>query len=132
MLKPLLAGVALLVAITAAKQPETQPPAAFSLVLESTATGWSARCDSGCRWRSLSFDCDRACGAVLDANGVSTIMSPSRDSTTFRFRVERVAREVYATASAGTAWKRLTWGCARTPCRARLDPFGVSPMDRAR
>ena len=72
MLRALLIGCALsATAASASIAQVTAPPAPFSLVLESTTTGWAARCDSGCHWRQVSFDCGRVCGAIVDANGCS-------------------------------------------------------------
>ncbi|HEV8446393.1 MAG TPA: hypothetical protein VGQ44_06225 [Gemmatimonadaceae bacterium] len=123
MFRALVSGIALVVTSAAAT---TRAPAAFSLVLESTPTGWAARCDSGCRWHELSFNCERACGAIVDANGVVTLATPQLDQAAFRFIVERTAAEVRATARTGTAWKTLSWGCQLDRCRARVDGYGVS------
>ena len=130
MFKALVPGIVLVAGLGVA--PMARAPVAFSLVLESSATGWAARCDSGCRWRQLSFSCERACGAVIDANGVAHLATPSLDSASFRFIVERSAGEVRATARSGTAWQTLTWRCALDPCRAHVDAYGVSGVDRVR
>ena len=127
-----LLGVALVIGAgtaTTATRPTAQ---SFSIVLESKPTGWAARCDSGCRWQQLSFGCENACGAIIDANGVVTLASPPLDSAAFRFRVERTPTGVRATAQTGTAWQTLNWSCRLDPCRARVDASGVSQIDRAR
>ena len=132
MLVSLLAGLALVGGAHAAPSPSMDAPAAFSLVLESTATGWAARCDSGCRWQRLSFDCERSCAAVIDANGVSRAGTVGEERAAFRFRVERTEQGVRATSAAGTAWVALAWSCASGSCRARVDGYGVSGLDQAR
>jgi hypothetical protein len=130
MFRVALASIALVAGLGAAPAPPA--PAAFSLLLESSADGaWAARCDSGCRWRELSFRCERACGAVIDANGLVTLATAGIDSSSFRFIVERSADEVRATARNGTAWQTLTWSCTLDPCRVRVDAFGVSGIARA-
>jgi len=103
-------------------------PAAFAIELTSTPTGWSARCDSGCSWRSASFDCSRACSAVVDGNGLTTRGELHADSTSFMFFVERTASGVRAVARRGTAWSTLTWNCLLANCRAHVDGFGVSKI----
>ena len=127
MLRVLLSGFALGAAHTTLGRAQVErQPAQFSLVLESTPTGWAARCDSGCRWRQLAFDCERACRAVVDANGLVTVASPRPDSTAFLFLVERTPTGVSAESRLGTAWKMLSWECQSAPCRARVDAYGVS------
>src|SRR5262245_28846510 len=98
MVRTLLTSLALVVVTQALSAPPRPAAPAFSLVLESTATGWAARCDTGCRWQRVSFGCERACGAIIDANGVVTIATPHLDSAAFRFIVERTARGVRATS----------------------------------
>jgi len=123
MFRALISGIALIVTSAAAT---TRAPVNFSLVLESTPTGWSARCDSGCRWRELSFKCERACKAIVDANGVAPVTATQLASATFQFVVERTTAQVRATARTGTAWTTLGWGCQLDRCRARVDAYGVS------
>jgi hypothetical protein len=130
MFRALVASIALIAGAGAA--PTIRAPAAFGLVLESSATGWAARCDSGCRWHQLSFSCERACRAIVDANGLVTVATPHLDSSSFRFIVERTGGEVRATSRAGTAWQTLAWSCTLDPCRARVDAYGVSGIDRVR
>jgi hypothetical protein len=132
MVRALLVSIALMVDAQALPSPPTLPPSAFSLVLESTANGWAARCDTGCRWQRLSFGCERACRAVVDANGVATVATPYLDSAAFRFIVERTDHGVRATSRAGTAWQALTWKCQLDPCRARVNTYGVFGIDTAR
>ena len=131
MLGSLLASLALLGGAGTATPP-AHVPAAFSLVLESTATGWAARCDSGCRWQRLSFTCERACAAIVDANGVRAVTVAVEEDAAFRFRVERTQRGIQATSTAGTAWRTLTWHCANQSCRARVDGLGVSGAEPRR
>jgi hypothetical protein len=131
MFRLLLTTIAVMVSTQARPSPKTPPPA-FSLVLESTANGWAARCDTGCRWQRLSFGCERACRAIIDANGVVTAATPYLDSTTFRFIVERTARGVRATSRSGAVWQALTWTCELDPCRARVNTYGVFGIDIAR
>jgi len=132
MFRGFLASVALILVSGGAATPKTAAPTAFSLVLESAANGWAARCDSGCRWHELSFNCRQACGAIIDANGVVTLATPRPESAPFQFTVERSAAGVRATARTGTAWQTLSWDCALDPCRARVDTYGVSGIDRTR
>lgn len=129
MFRALITVVALAVTSATAK---TRTPADFSLVLESTPTGWAARCDSGCRWHELSFSCEGACGAIVDGNGLVTAVTPRFDSSAFRFRVERTGAEVRATARTGTAWRTLSWGCTTDRCRARVDAYGVALITSSR
>jgi hypothetical protein len=130
MFRTFLAGIALVIG-AGQTQTTRQAPASFNLVLESTPTGWAARCDSGCHWTTIALTCARSCDATIDANGVgpraARFASPS-----FAFKVERTGREVRAIARTGTAWQALTWTCFLDPCRARLDASGVSEIGTAR
>jgi hypothetical protein len=130
MFKTLFISMALVGVLGAART--AAAPATFSLVLESKPGGWAARCDSGCRWREVSFSCERACGAIVDANGLVTLATADLDPSSFRFIVERGDGVVRATARNGTAWDNLTWSCTTDPCRVRVDAYGVSGIARAR
>jgi hypothetical protein len=102
------------------------------MVVESTPTGWAARCDKGCRWRELSFGCERACNAVIDANGIVTLATLRPDSAAFGFVVEHTPTGVRATTRGGTIWQGLGWDCGADSCRARVDEYGVSGIGRTR
>ena len=104
---------------------EARAASGFSIVLEPTTTGWSAHCDSGCRWQEAAFECPAACDAIVDANGLVTTLSPRPETTSFSFRVEHSANGGRAESRAGTDWKSLSWTCQATPCRARIDRLGV-------
>ena len=132
MLVSLLGGLVFIGLTSAA--PTAPPPelVPFSIVLESTETGWAARCDSGCQWERLSFTCAGACAAVVDARGVRTVEAPLEERAAFRFRVERTGRAIRATAAEGTVWTLLTWSCDSGTCRARVDEQGVSGVGTAR
>lgn len=70
MVKALLTGFAIVFGTASiSTTTPTASPHPFSLVLESTAYGWAASCDSGCRWRHLGLSCNGACGVItIDAN----------------------------------------------------------------
>jgi hypothetical protein len=131
MFRTLLAGIALVIGVGPATTPTAHAPAGFSLVLESTRTGWAAHCDSGCHWTTITLSCARSCDATIDANGVGPRAAPFV-SPSFAFKVERTDREVRAIARTGTAWQTLTWTCFLDPCRARVDANGVSDIGTAR
>jgi hypothetical protein len=133
MFRILVAGLALFAGSASTTVPErAEPIASFSLVLESSSTGWAARCDSGCRWTQLSFNCERACGAIIDANGVVTLATQRQDSAAFRFVVEHTPTGAKATTRGGTAWQTLSWDCGVATCRARVNENGVSGVVRTR
>lgn len=132
MFRLLLAGIALAIGAGSVRTATPSPIPSFSLVLESSTTGWAARCESGCAWQRLSFGCERACAAIIDANGVATVGAQRLDSAAFRFRAERTPSGIRATSKGGTAWEKLGWSCRLNPCRARIDASGVSELDRIR
>jgi hypothetical protein len=49
----------------------------FRIVIEPSATGVKAVCISGCAWKELSWDCDKArpCKAEIDQLGVGGAQS---------------------------------------------------------
>lgn len=103
------------------------PLAAFSVVVETTSTGWLARCDSGCTWREVSFACATACDAILGSTGLfSTATLPPRP-TSFLFVLTRTRTGICAEARQGTLWSRLSWSCgaATNSCRVAVDASGV-------
>ena len=112
--------------------PKAAEPVAFSIVLTTTANGWEAQCDSGCRWTALSFACATACPAIVDANGVFTLETPGRQESPFSIVLHHSSSGVNATSRGGTAWTSLTWGCGRLPCRARVNRLGVTPLGAGR
>jgi hypothetical protein len=126
----LLAGAILLISGATMARGQSPTPtmphlAIFAIQLQSRPTGWSARCDSGCRWTSVSFTCERRCGAIVDENGIVTNATLRTDSTAFMFIVDRTDSIVNAVARRGTAWATLSWGCREETCRASIDQLGV-------
>ena len=100
------------------------PPAQFQLVLERTASGWSAHCDSGCSWIDLSAKCVAACSATITNSGIA-IGAVKADAARFSFVVERTATGWTANGLNGTAWAAVSWRCPPGSCKARIDGFGV-------
>jgi hypothetical protein len=97
----------------------------FAIVLEQSATGWSARCETGCAWTAVSETCS-GCDIRLDASGISRGY-PARSGTQgFEFVVSSERQGWTARAVRGVTWVNLSWGCDTTPCRARVDETGVS------
>ena len=109
----------------AARAPRAEP-AAFSLTLEQRPKGWAARCASGCKWSAASFECETACNAIVDSDGLVTLATARHEQPAFSFTVERTADGVLARARHGTAWTTLSWGCVAQPCRGRIDGVGVA------
>jgi hypothetical protein len=107
-------------------------PVNFSIVVTTTVNGWAATCDSGCRWKGLSFACASACPAIIDANGLVTLASIRSDSTPFSIVLHHDFHGAQATSRGGTAWTRLAWDCQSFPCRARVDRLGVVLLDSGR
>ena len=103
----------------------------FSVLLERSATGWSAECDSGCavKWKA-SFTCANArqCGARIDALGIITLANDRRLDPAFSFHLAGVVDGITASDSKGTAWTTLSWGCGQAPCRARITEVGVETL----
>jgi hypothetical protein len=129
MIRALLVSLALLASQAPSVRAQSATPLPhFSITVESRPTGWAARCDSGCKWTQLSFECARGCGAVIDASGASPIGASRPDSAAFAFTVQHDTAGVRARSRAGTAWKTLTWDCGANSCAAHVDEFGVSEI----
>lgn len=102
----------------------TAPVHHFAIVLERSATGWSARCETGCAWTEVSATCV-GCDIRLDATGISRGY-PARPATQgFEFIVSGDGQGWSARAVRGVTWVDLSWGCTTAPCRARIDETGV-------
>src|SRR5262245_45888375 len=101
----------------------------FSVVLDYTATGWSAACEIGCGW-TAGFSCATACNAVVDARGIITLANTRPLDSLFAFAVERTDNGVSARSRWGTRWRSLSWGCEQQPCRARVTESGVAVLGR--
>src|ERR1051325_2402005 len=125
MMRARVATFGLIGAVASAPSTRREPIANFSIVLEATPKGWSARCDMGCGWSELGFACPTACGAIVDQNGLVTLASLRPDSTTFMFLVEHTPNGATAVSRKGTAWVSLSWKCESLPCRARITARGV-------
>jgi hypothetical protein len=104
----------------------------FQVVLERSAHGWSAQCDSGCSWTAISFECRSQCAAIVDNNGVRTAVAPATDSASFSFRVQQTADGWRADSASGVTWTSLVWSCKTGSCRALLDPYGVTAAPKQR
>ena len=116
----LLVGGGLL-AIGATHQSLAQQDSAFSLMLEKSATGWSARCISGCAWTHLAFNYPRH-AARISFSGVSANDSPDPDTVGFAFTVQSTPTGWMVTALRGTTWQTASWQCPTSEqvCRARI------------
>ena len=102
------------------------PLASFSVSVEATPTGWSARCDSGCTWKELAFECPTACDALMDSNGLVTAATLPQRTASFTFFLTRTRTGFAAHARRGTTWSRLGWSCAPlNSCRVSIDAQGV-------
>ena len=83
-----LAAVA--VCLGAPRPSRGSPPSdRFSLILDYTPTGWSAKCESGCTW-SGSFSCPSVCDAQVDAHGIITLANARPLDSLFAFTVSRM------------------------------------------
>ena len=96
----------------------------FAIVLEQSASGWSARCETGCAWTEVSETC-RGCDIRLDATGIARGYPARAGTQGFEFVVSGKPEGWSARAVRGVTWATLTWGCTTTPCRARVDETGV-------
>ena len=124
----ILATVALAACSDIPKLPE--PPDPFALILERTDSEWSATCEAGCRWQTLTFECSSDCDMVLDQTGVF-IGSMPEQLTGFAFSIEPTPDGWEARSLQGTRWLSLTWSCGPGPCSARVDEGGVSSIAAA-
>ena len=107
-------------------------PVHFSIVLERSATGWSARCETGCAWTEVSETCT-GCDIRLDATGISRGYPARAGTRGFEFVIAQEREGWRARAIRGVTWVTLSWGCTTPSCRARVDETGVSqatPQDR--
>lgn len=130
-MRKLLVGICALlffVSVTAARPIASAP--AFRITLEHSEKGWTAQCDSGCSWSTLSASCANDCPLVIDANGVSRDLDEKRSAASFGFILRRNAKGWQANALVGTMWEEVSWGCGEAAvCRARLTPEGVTPLE---
>src|SRR4051812_24673140 len=97
----------------------------FALVLERSAKGWKAHCDTGCLWREVSMTCD-SCDVQLDASGIALAKIGTRSASGFVFVLSRAGRGGWtARGVRGVNWRKLSWSCPRESCQARVDEAGV-------
>ena len=106
-------------AITAA------PVRHFSIVLEHSATGWAAHCDTGCYWIDVSRTC-AGCDVRIDASGIARGYPARPDAKGFEFVLSGEQVGWTAVGIRGVMWKTLGWSCSASVCRARIDETGVS------
>lgn len=125
-----VAIVAVSFAVLTAARPLQAPAGQFSVVLDYTPLGWSANCEAGCGWRTVSFACERACNALVDAQGLVTLATERPSDPRFAFIVERTPDGVRAQSRSGAKWTSLSWGCEAQPCRARITDAGVTLVTR--
>lgn len=128
MTKIALIGLALFAFNGPTEQRPKADVAPFRMTLESTPTGWSGHCDSGCAWIDATVDCVNACSVRVNFYGLdagSALPRSLRDSSAFLFVVERTDGQVRAVSRRGTAWTTLGWSCGGSVLRAVVDGFGV-------
>jgi invasion protein IalB len=100
------------------------PPDHFAVVLEHSTTGWTAHCETGCRWTDLSMSC-AGCDVRLDASGIAHASSAPSKVTGFAFVLSDAKGGWTARGVHGVMWTSLSWTCGPTVCRGRLDESGV-------
>lgn len=97
----------------------------FALVLEHSAAGWKAHCDTGCLWSDVSMSC-ADCDVQLDASGIALADRRTRSASGFVFILSSAGSGGWtAQGLRGVTWRKLSWSCPRESCRARLDETGV-------
>ena len=102
----------------------TAPVRHFSIVLEHSATGWAAHCETGCAWTDVSRTCV-GCDARLDASGIAPGYPARAGTTGFEFVLSGERNGWTAVAVRGVTWETLSWTCSASTCRARIDETGV-------
>jgi hypothetical protein len=102
----------------------TAPVHHFAIVLERSATGWSARCETGCAWTEVTETC-AGCDIRLDATGISRAYPARPGAEGFEFVVSGERQGWSARAVRGVTWVTLSWTCTTATCRARVDETGV-------
>ena len=98
----------------------------FAIVLERSATGWSAHCEVGCAWTNVTETC-AGCDIRLDLTGISRGYPAHAGTQGFEFVVSSERDGWRAEAVRGVTWEKVSWTCrGTTTCRARVDERGVS------
>jgi len=121
--------VVVLVATACHKTPPTVAPTSvsnghFAIVLEHSAKGWAAHCETGCHWVDVSMSCG-GCDVQLDASGIAPAYPATSVATGFAFVLSTAGSGWKARAIQGVRWKSLSWSCDAAVCRGRLDETGV-------
>ena len=83
-------GPGLLVTMLAALSAAAPAPlGSFSLILERDGTKWSAKCESGCAWESLTSNRWRLLGTtvVIDSRGAAGWLGSPHDDASFAFKL---------------------------------------------
>lgn len=123
----------LLIMFAALSAAAPAPSASFSLILERDGTEWSATCESGCAWESLTSSGWRLLGTsvVIDSRGVAGWLGSPHKDALFAFKVSADGDNAWkAKGLKGTAWTKLKYGCENGPCRARVTQAGVEGIER--
>ena len=101
----------------------TGPEQHFSLWLEHSPTGWAAHCDTGCTWKDVTMRCSD-CTVRVDADGINDDAAAARPPRGFAFLLDD-HHGLSAHGVQGVRWLDLSWNCATSVCRARLNEEGV-------
>lgn len=108
-----------------ANSPRTSPTGEhFALILEHSAQGWKATCDTGCVWREVSMSCG-GCDVRLSSSGIGRAGAPEVALRGFAFTLSDSASGWQAKAARGVRWATLSFSCPQAVCRAEIDETGV-------
>jgi hypothetical protein len=128
---PALASIVVAIVVVAAchnKPPTVAPMSApeghFAIVLEQSAKGWTAHCETGCAWVEVSMSC-AGCDVRIDASGIGPAYPATTAATGFAFVLSADGTGGKARAIQNVRWTTLSWGCGPAFCRVRLDETGV-------
>jgi hypothetical protein len=119
-----IVAVALVAACHRAPAIAPAPVNHFAIVLEQSATGWTARCEAGCMWKEVTETCT-GCDIRVDATGISRGYPARAGTQGFEFVVSHERNGWTARAVRGMSWVNLSWTCPASSCRARVDETGV-------
>jgi hypothetical protein len=120
-------SVALIAGCQKPPRPAAPAPAAethFAVVLERSAKGWAAHCETGCSWVDVTMSCE-GCDVQLDASGIARA-SVATAPKGFAFVLSDTRSGWMARGIQGLRWEKLSWGCDSQVCRVRLDETGVT------
>ncbi len=105
----------------------------FLILIETTENGVKFTSQKGCAWKELTFTLNQDKPQAIDQYGMTSLNKdkPTEDKNlaNFLFIIKKTKEGISLDGKGGTAWTKLSFGCAKGKCSQYIDFNGMARKD---